>query len=777
MFARSSANCMSTGSTRIQPNAPSPHALVRTLGKSLATPGTTAISQSTCSAPLSTSLAACPRTRNIRTRARAVSMDEEIDAARRDLLDAHDSSFQTHVVQWYPGHIARAERQLREHLKMVDAVLEIRDARIPVATSHPQVPEWCKHKLVLQVMNRVDEVSASDRAAWMAHFKATGQKVYWTDGKKGDGVKGLKTALQKASETLNEKRAKRGLKPRAVRACVIGFPNIGKSALINRLIGRRVVDSAAKPGVTRGLQWVRLSGQLDMLDAPGVIPASFVDQAAYVDSLVAAALIVRCKALPESRQLIDRLIKRYNVDPLEGTGEDYIQAVGDRMFLGQREKAAQRILKREMAAQSILKMVWVTGALGQREKAAQSILKDYRTGALGPFSLELPDDGERKVIREAEAVAKASAVQAARVANDGAEEARGREPDAEVLTPARPLAEPAGRNAYEAEANFQLEAINTDVRAHVRGEGGSQQERAVLGQHPPTALEAARDPLQLRTAASSQASGRQLKQQIPSSLSQCKFNNAKFPARCEASNTMLLQTGVDVGTNFAGRAVGFALAGDTYCAQFSEDDCAFPCSFTDGVCGLDATQYYGAYACPGSEAMQDALCSTPDNAMEWCSPFAGCILSWSHVCNAEFKLGMDISEKLQWMGRWSSQRRSVWGCCEGSNALWSQQHQCAQYNDCDSPEEKCGEDAACRFTRGGECEWAPAELMKHQFNGSSITDHLVEMSNECDAIADEQTCENYKPVDVDVDQVMALVTQTLKAENQLVDEESCLVWR
>ena len=138
------------------------------------------------------------------------------------LIQEHDNSLQTHVVQWYPGHIARAERQLREHLKMVDAVLEVRDARIPVATSHPQVAAWVGDKLRLLVMNRVDMVSAADRKEWVAHFKATGQRVYWTDGKMGEGVRGLKNALEIASRDLNAKREKRGLKPRAVRACVIG---------------------------------------------------------------------------------------------------------------------------------------------------------------------------------------------------------------------------------------------------------------------------------------------------------------------------------------------------------------------------------------------------------------------------------------------------------------------------------------------------------------------------------------------------------------------------
>mmetsp|Transcript_15033 Transcript_15033/g.40632 ORF Transcript_15033/g.40632 Transcript_15033/m.40632 type:complete len:449 (-) Transcript_15033:226-1572(-) len=303
-----------------------------------------------------------------------------------------DANVQVHMVQWYPGHIAKAERQLKEQLKMVDVVMEVRDARIPIATNHPQVPQWVGSKPCLLVMNRVDMITQADRRTWAAHFKATKQDVVWTDGQRGAGAPGLKSRLLKVSKSINEKRAKRGLQPRPVRACVIGFPNIGKSALINRLINRRAVASAPKPGVTRLLQWVRLSGELDLLDAPGVIPASFNDQiaaqrlaicndigeASYIDSLVAAALVIRCKLLPTAPQLLQVLHKRYGVDPLAGSAEDFIVGVADRMFCGDTEKAGSRILK------------------------------DYRTGALGKFALELPLDLDKKQAREAAAAAAAA---------------------------------------------------------------------------------------------------------------------------------------------------------------------------------------------------------------------------------------------------------------------------------------------------------------------------------------------------------------------------------
>ncbi len=308
--------------------------------------------------------------------AAAAARDGPARAAARARAAKLDSALQCNTVQWYPGHIARAERQLKEQLKMVDVVLEVRDARIPLSTCHPQVASWVGAKPRLVVMNRVDMVSKRDKREWESHFEALGQKVFWTDAALGAGAHRLHRAAVSAARSVNEKRARRDLAPRAARACVIGFPNIGKSALINRLLGRRVVESAAKPGVTRTLRWVSLGDDLDLLDAPGVIPAAFDDQvaaqrlamcnnigeAAYVDSLVAAAFVARLKALPSANALCGRLQARYRIDPWGISAEEFVARVAGEMFGGDKEKAGVRILS------------------------------DYRHGNLGEFALEVPED-------------------------------------------------------------------------------------------------------------------------------------------------------------------------------------------------------------------------------------------------------------------------------------------------------------------------------------------------------------------------------------------------
>jgi ribosome biogenesis GTP-binding protein YlqF len=263
------------------------------------------------------------------------------------------------MVQWYPGHIAKAEQELKEQLKAVDMVLEVRDGRIPMSTRHPSIPNWVGNKPRVMILNRRDMVTNEEAAAWTSFFKERGHEVIWTNANKGDGVASVIKHALRVSTKMNEKRTRRGLKARPVRAVVVGFPNVGKSALINRLLGRRVADSAPRPGVTRQLRWMRIGGDLDLLDAPGIIPMSFKNQnaaqklamcndigeASYVASMVGAALLATFDTLPQGELILDKVEDRYGI-PIEGcTEEDYIIAIGDKHFNSEPERAGQRILR------------------------------------------------------------------------------------------------------------------------------------------------------------------------------------------------------------------------------------------------------------------------------------------------------------------------------------------------------------------------------------------------------------------------------------------------
>ena len=154
------------------------------------------------------------------------------------------------AIQWYPGHIAKAEQQLTQHLNKVDLVIEV-DARIPMATGHPHLQRWIKGKQHLLVINRRDMVSTQARQAWDEWFRSQGQTPWWCDAKAGTGVKQVQQAAIRAGDQLNERRRKRGMRPRPVRALTLGFPNVGKSALINRLVRQKVV------GQRQARRWTR----------------------------------------------------------------------------------------------------------------------------------------------------------------------------------------------------------------------------------------------------------------------------------------------------------------------------------------------------------------------------------------------------------------------------------------------------------------------------------------------------------------------------------------
>jgi len=255
-------------------------------------------------------------------------------------------NYKLNLIQWYPGHIAKAEKNLKEQLKRVDVVLEVRDARIPLATNHPQMNEWVGTKTRILVLNRVDMILPQVRSRWIEWFKNQGEVPYFTDAQHGQGITAIAKAAQSAGIELNKRRQERGMLPRPVRAVVIGFPNVGKSALINRLIGKRVVESAARPGVTRQLRWVRISDQLELLDAPGVIPARLDSQAAgvklaicddigeasYDNQLIAAAFVDILNELQETYPKFlppHPLLTRYDFDSVIHTGEAYLQALSE----------------------------------------------------------------------------------------------------------------------------------------------------------------------------------------------------------------------------------------------------------------------------------------------------------------------------------------------------------------------------------------------------------------------------------------------------------------
>tara|TARA_Y100001978_G_C23681187_1_gene429133 strand:- start:1153 stop:2025 length:873 start_codon:yes stop_codon:yes gene_type:complete len=284
-------------------------------------------------------------------------------------------------IQWYPGHIAKAEKKLKETIKRVDLIIEVRDARIPLSTSHKHLNNWIKDKKHLLVINRSDMISESAINQWTYWFNDKNENPLWCDSKKGIGINELCKAALKLRLSIDERRLSRGMKSRPIRALTLGFPNVGKSALINRIANKRVAESARKAGVTRSLRWIRLNNGIDLLDAPGIIPPNLDDQesalnlaicddigeAAYDIESVAREflkIIFKLHKNPITNVSINQIFKRYSIDRNQSFEDPYkwIQIASEKHTSGNMRRMSNRLLE------------------------------DFRTQLLGKICLEVPCD-------------------------------------------------------------------------------------------------------------------------------------------------------------------------------------------------------------------------------------------------------------------------------------------------------------------------------------------------------------------------------------------------
>lgn len=324
------------------------------------------------------------------------------------LDENNDLGYKRPAISWYPGHIAKAERILSETLRSVDVVIELRDSRCPKASVHPKVEEFCGGAARVVVMNKSDLVPKAGLVAWKRSLEArfaldndevsneakqrmrerssdqSVENIIWADARHGTGVHSIKRAVLKAGTFVNEKRRRRGMQDRNLRVGVIGCPNVGKSLLINKLLGRTRARAADKPGVTRSLQWIRVgvsknnvlgqaiahaTNSFDLLDSPGIIPASIYSQsdaillaacnsigdAAYDNQGVAAYLCDWILALHKLEkqsfacpQFKDKCLSRYKFNPFDFdnlSGEDFLYKVAENTCLGDPEGAARKILQ------------------------------------------------------------------------------------------------------------------------------------------------------------------------------------------------------------------------------------------------------------------------------------------------------------------------------------------------------------------------------------------------------------------------------------------------
>ena len=278
--------------------------------------------------------------------------------------------------QWYPGHMTKARRMMQENIKLIDLVIELVDARIPVSSRNPDIDELGKNKARLILLNKSDLAEERCNDAWMEYFKKKGYSVVKVNSKKGGGIKSIHGVIQEACKEKIERDRKRGILNRPVRAMVVGIPNVGKSTFINALAGKACAKTGNKPGVTKGKQWIRLNKNVELLDTPGILWPKFEDQSvglklAYIGSIKDEIL--------NTEELAAKLCEFLNDNYSGILAEKYDIEESDDGFAMLQEIAKSR-------------HCLVKGNEYDTEKAAKLMLDDFRNGRLGRITLEFPDE-------------------------------------------------------------------------------------------------------------------------------------------------------------------------------------------------------------------------------------------------------------------------------------------------------------------------------------------------------------------------------------------------
>lgn len=279
-------------------------------------------------------------------------------------------------IQWFPGHMTKAKRMMESQIKLVDVVVEMLDARIPRSSTNPMLQDILGSKPKVIALNKLDMADKAQTDLWVEKIKNSGLPVCKLDCATGKGVKQLISAIQLAAKPVIDKWLKKGVRNRPVRVMIVGIPNVGKSTLINRLVGKNKVMAADRPGVTRGQQWVTIAKGLELLDTPGVLWPKFEDPSVGF-ALAATGAIKEDVFDRESavELLIDFLLKNYP------------QELATKYAVSLKEgDDVNAVMAKIATSRGCLK----AGGLLDIDKVVQLVLRDFRAGRIGRFTIDKP---------------------------------------------------------------------------------------------------------------------------------------------------------------------------------------------------------------------------------------------------------------------------------------------------------------------------------------------------------------------------------------------------
>jgi ribosome biogenesis GTPase A len=277
--------------------------------------------------------------------------------------------------QWYPGHMTKAKRMMQENIKLIDLVIELVDARIPLSSRNPDIDELGKNKARLVLLNKADLASEKANDEWQKYFEEKGFFVVKVNSKNGNGIKNVNSVIQDACKEKIERDRKRGILNRPVRAMVVGIPNVGKSTFINTFAGKACTKTGNRPGVTKGKQWIKLNKNVELLDTPGILWPKFEDQ---IVGLRLALIGSMKDEILNSEELAIELLKYLNLN--------YKGLLEKRYVINEIEDCVVALGDIAVSRQCKLK-----GNEPDLMKAANLIIDDFRSGKLGRITLEFPE--------------------------------------------------------------------------------------------------------------------------------------------------------------------------------------------------------------------------------------------------------------------------------------------------------------------------------------------------------------------------------------------------
>ena len=284
-------------------------------------------------------------------------------------------------IQWYPGHMTKAKRAMKEDIKLIDLVIELVDARVPLSSRNPDIDDLAKGKARMVLLNKSDLADERVNAQWAAWFEAKNIHAVKVDSRNKGTLKQVQSVVQEACKEKIERDRKRGIMNRPIRTMVVGIPNVGKSTFINSFAGKACAKTGNKPGVTKGNQWIRLNKTLELLDTPGILWPKFEDQAVGLKLALIGSINDQILNKDDLACRCIRILK-----------ERYPGMVSQRCGLETEDKEPAAILEDVARLRSCL----MKGGELDIARAAAMVLDDFRSGKLGRVTLERPEDYKDK---------------------------------------------------------------------------------------------------------------------------------------------------------------------------------------------------------------------------------------------------------------------------------------------------------------------------------------------------------------------------------------------